>query len=151
MRPPAPTLLVWPLVLVFAALASLHVYWALGGHTGGTAAVPTRPGGAALFTPSPGGTLAVAAALAAAAWIVAVSGGVAPPVGPRPLYVVGAWGLALVLLGRAVGDFHHVGLFKRVRGTPFAAMDDRLYTPLCLALALGVAWLAMHQRWGGDA
>ena len=135
-------------VLVFAALGALHLYWALGGRAGAAAAGPTRPGGAALFTPSPAGTMAVAAALAAAAWIVAVSGGLARPVGPRPLYTAGAWGLALVLLARVVGDFHHVGLFKRVRGTPFAAMDDRLYTPLCAALAIAVLWLATREPGG---
>jgi hypothetical protein len=146
MPPLLQTIVAWLLTLVFAALGALHVYWALGGRTGGDAAVPTGAGGAALFTPSPAGTVAVAVALALAAWIAAVSGGLARAVGPRSLYAVGAWGLAAVLLARAVGDFRYVGLFKRVRGTPFAAMDDRLYTPLCAALALAVAWLAWRSR-----
>jgi hypothetical protein len=129
--------------LVFAALSALHLYWAAGGHRGGSAAVPTRTTtGPALFVPSTGATIAVAAALALAAWIVAVKGGLARPLGPRWLYVAGAWGLGAVMLARAVGDFRYVGLFKRVRGTPFAALDDGVYTPLCAALAVAVLWLA---------
>jgi len=137
------------LALTLAALAGLHVYWAAGGRSGGAAAVPSRPAGTALFIPSAAGTLAVAGALALAAWVVAVSGGLARPIGPRSLYTVGVWGLGAVLVARAVGDFRYVGAFKQVRGTPFAALDDRLYTPLCAALGLATLWLAYRSRHGG--
>ena len=46
--------------------------------------------------------------------------------------------MALLLLLRAIGDFHLVGFFKTVRGSRFAWLDSSLYSPLCLALALGV-------------
>ena len=130
------------LTATFTALSALHVYWAARGPRGGTAAVPTQPAGGAVFVPSTGGTLAVAGALALAAWIAAVCGGLARPIGPRWLYAIGAWGLGIVLAARAIGDFRYVGFFKRVRGTPFARLDDYLYTPLCAVLALGVLWLA---------
>jgi hypothetical protein len=54
--------------------------------------------------------------------------------------------LAAGLLARTVGDFKYVGLFKRVRGTPFARLDTLLYSPLCLLLSLGVASVA----WSSD-
>jgi len=57
----------------------------------------------------------------------------------------GCFGLALLLLLRAIGDFRLVGFFKTVRGSRFAWLDSALYSPLCLALALGVflvAWKA---------
>ena len=136
--------------LVLGALSGLHVYWALGGRWGGAAAVPTRPGGPPTFAPSEAGTLAVAAALAVAAYLILVRGGLARPVGPGWLYAAGAWGLGLVFVARAVGDFRYVGLFKRVRGTPFAVRDDWLYVPLCAALGAAVLWLAL-QRPGGTA
>ena len=57
------------LAIVFAALAALHVYWAIAGGAAevASAAIPTRTDGAPLFRPSARSTLAVAAPLVAAA------------------------------------------------------------------------------------
>ena len=43
---------------------------------------------------------------------------------------------------RTVGEFRYVGLFKRERGTRFAALDSCIYTPLCALLAAAVLYLA---------
>jgi Protein of unknown function (DUF3995) len=51
--------------------------------------------------------------------------------------------LAAVMVARFLGDFRYVGVFKRVRGTRFADLDTRLYAPLCLALAVGCASVAV--------
>jgi hypothetical protein len=138
---PASHLVALALAAVFTALAALHVYWAVVGVQGG-AAVPTRADGTPLFRPGAGGTLAVAGALLAAATVVLGRGGVAALPVPPALYRVGAWGLGLLLGARAVGDFRYVGLFKRERATPFARRDTVLYSPLCVALAAGVLYLA---------
>ena len=137
------------LAVVFAALALLHVGWAaLGGRRGWSAGavVPARADGAPVFRPGRGATLAVAAALAAAGVVVLGRAGLAPAAlgarGLAPWYRAGPWALAAVLALRAVGDFRYVGLFKRQRGTRFAALDTRVYTPLCAALAAGVCYLA---------
>ena len=47
-------------------------------------------------------------------------------VGPATRFTSGYAEGQLVTQQRAVGDFRYVGLFKRVRGTPFAALDGRL-------------------------
>jgi hypothetical protein len=57
----------------------------------------------------------------------------------------GCFGLALLLLLRAIGDFRLVGFFKTVRGSRFAWLDSALYSPLCLALAFGVFLLAWRS------
>jgi len=126
---------------VFAFLAALHVLWAFGGTWGAGAAIP-EIGGRPRFVPSRFGTLAVAAALAAAAVIVLARAELilisAPPWASRwPAVALGA---AFVL--RAIGDFRLVGFFKFVRSTRFARRDTRLYSPLCLLLGLGALWLA---------
>ncbi len=141
-----PQLLAVALAAVLAALAGLHVAWAAAGRSAG-AAVPARADGAPLFRPGRGLTLAVALALAAAAALVLGRAGLLPRPGPwardpAPLYRGGTWALGAVLLLRAVGDFRYVGLFKRERGTRFAALDSRVYTPLCAGLAAGVLYLA---------
>ncbi len=83
--------------------------------------------------PSPVGSLAVAAALGAAATLYV---GVGRCWRPRALYRLGSTGVAAVLLLRAVGDRRYVGAFKRVRGTRFARWDTWVYSPLCAVLAL---------------
>lgn len=134
-------LLALALAGVFAALAALHVYWAAAGGTG-AAVVPARADGTPLFRPRVGSTLAVAGALLAAVVVVLGRGGVAALPVPAGLYRVGAWGLACVLALRAIGDFRYVGLFKRERASAFARRDTALYSPLCVALAAGVLYLA---------
>ncbi len=128
--------------IVYAALAALHVYWAVGGLGLGSAAVIPTDGGRPLGSPSRLATIAVAAALAAASVTVLLrvgllSGPVPPGWVRAATFVLGA-----VFILRAIGDFHWVGFFKTVRTTQFAVNDTRFYSPLCVALGLTVLWLA---------
>jgi len=138
-----PAVVALVLAGAFALISALHVYWAARG-TGSddSGAVPTRADGTALFRPGPASSLAVAAALAAAAVVVLGRSGVIAPHGVGWVYRVGTWTLGAVLALRAVGDFRYVGLFKRERTSRFARLDTRYFTPLCAALAAGVLYLA---------
>jgi hypothetical protein len=134
-------------VLVFLGL--LHVYWAVGGRWGATAAIPEMQGAKA-FHPGPGATLFVAALLFAASSLVALRAGAAPRAmaeSDRAAWVVaaGTWTVAVVFLARFVGDFRLVGVFKRVRGTTFARNDTRYYAPICLALAIGCVIVSLGR------
>jgi len=133
------------IVAVFVVLALAHVYWALGGRIAWLAAIP-EVGGRPTFTPSAALTFLVAAALLACAGLVAGTARIlAVPVSPGVLNWL-AFALALLLLLRAVGDFRLVGFFKRIRGTSFARWDTIVYSPLCLALSLGVFTVAWSHR-----
>lgn len=123
--------------IVFVVLGLWHAYWAAGGRLAHRAALPIQ-NGQPLFRPSPLGTLAVAAALIGCAWITAANGGLvtAPPLRWLPWL---GMAVALGLLARAIGDFRYVGFFKRKGEDPFARLDTRFYSPLCLLLAAGVA------------
>ncbi len=148
-KPMVPILAVI-LATVLVLIAALHFYWALGGRWGSDAVIPIKqgspapgqPDGQPTFSPGAFATAAVAILLFIAALIpLGAVGLVSLPV-PSVLIRFGVWALAAILLLRAVGDFRYVGLLKRVRGTRFASLDTRLYTPLCLmlsALAFGVA------------
>ncbi len=132
------------LCLVLAGLAGLHFYWAAGGELGLRAAVPTKRG-RPLFVPGPLACAAVGCALAAAGVVSALRGGLLSLGLPGWLAQLGIWTLVLVFGLRALGDFHYVGLFKRVRDTEFARRDSLLYSPLCAliaALAAGLGALA---------
>ena len=135
----------WIVALVYFSLASIHVYWALGGRRGVADAIPERDG-RLVFQPGPFGTAVVAVLLLVSSALVLDRGGaVGTHFAPPALRLWGAWGIAAALSARAIGDFRYVGFFKRLRGTRFADLDTRLYSPLALALGLGTAIVA----WGG--
>jgi hypothetical protein len=124
-----------------AAAAALHAYWAAGGRAGLGAAVPERNGRPA-FAPGRLATAAVAVALLAAAVLPAIRLHGAPAALPGSLLAVACWVLALLFTVRAIGDFHYVGFFKRVRGSRFADLDSAAYSPICLLLGLALADVA---------
>ncbi|NOU10932.1 MAG: DUF3995 domain-containing protein [Nitrospira sp.] len=123
---------------VFASLSLIHIYWLFGRRAGQRAAIPEIDG-KPVFQPSTLSTLVVAMGLALCAVVIAGTAGMlALPLSQTIL----AWltrGLAVVLLLRAIGDFRLVGFFKRIHHTCFARLDTAVYSPLCLALAIGSA------------
>lgn len=129
------------LAALFAGLGLLHLSWVMGGHVGNAASIPTVNGQWA-FTPTPGATVLVAGALFAAMLVVLGQIGLWGNALPAGVFQAGTWGLGVVFGFRAIGEFRLVGFFKRVNDTPFAWWDTRLYSPLCLAIALSAFLLA---------
>jgi len=132
------------IALIFVALSLWHVYMAARPQRGIAAAVPSADG-KPLFRPSRAATLGVALGLLLCAALVVAMGGLVS-VGLSSVAL--AWfsyALSVVLFLRAVGDFKYVGLFKRVRDSRFAQLDSFFYSPLCLLLAAGVAWVASQR------
>lgn len=121
--------------LIFLALGGLHFYWAGGGRWAAAAAIPQLEG-RPLFVPGKWTTVAAGLLFVACAGLV-----LARAQGMQPATWL-CYGLASVLLLRAIGDFRYVGFFKCNRGSRFAELDTRLYSPACLALAAGVYWVA---------
>jgi hypothetical protein len=127
------------LAVVFAILSLFHIFWAAGGRLGGKAAIPTA-NGERLFNPSTLGTILVAAALLLAMLVVLGRIGVWGANLPAWIFHLGASGISLLFLLRAIGDFHYLGFFKSVSETDFARWDTWLFSPLCLFIAV-VAFL----------
>jgi hypothetical protein len=127
--------------LILCAIALLHVYWGIVGVSGRSIALPEIDG-KPTFMPSRLACFSVASALALAALIVLWRGGWASVPVPTAVATVGTLGVGIVFVLRAVGDFRLVGFFKRVRGTPFAIWDTRVFSPLSLALGLSSLWIA---------
>jgi len=125
-------------VTFLVLIAAIHIYWALGGQMGKSAAVPER-NGRKVFQPGSLATLIVAIALLIAATIVAIEAGLIFKNKFQPYVSILSLALALVFLARAVGDFRYVGFFKRIVGTRFARLDTWFFSPLCMVLALLIA------------
>jgi hypothetical protein len=129
------------LVVSFAGLAALHLYWALGGKSGISAALP-EVDGAPVFKPGRSVTVAVAFVLICFALIALALGF---GVGANALHsthaVFPGFVSGGILVLRAVGEFRYVGFFKRVKGSKFAVYDSWLFSPFCLLA--GGAFLAL--------
>jgi hypothetical protein len=126
---------------ILAALSGMHIYWALGG-TGGKGAVIPEDGGRPLLKPRRVVTFGIAGGLALAASVAALRGGLFGPAGDHVGVRIAAAVLGVLFAGRAIGECHYVGLFKRVKGTRFARWDTWLFTPLCVLIAAGSLMLS---------
>ena len=140
------TLLATLLGAVLTVIAALHAYWGIGGVWPGTdsrscaRAVAGFKGIEAM--PSAAASFAVAAALAVAALVVMALGGVfASPFEPLPLAGAALF-VALAFLGRGLLGFTP-GWRRRTPEMPFARLDVRYYSPLCLVIGVGIAILAL--------
>lgn len=121
--------------VTLGGLASLHLAWAVGSSFpfSSRAELADAVVGAR-SVPSPGACVGVAVSLLAASAVVA-----GPPGMPRGLRRVGAAGAGLTLAGRGtLGLLGRTSLVSPVSTSPrFRHLDRRVYSPLCLALAIG--------------
>jgi hypothetical protein len=129
------------LAATFVTLALIHVYWAFAGVWGRTAGVPSVQG-KPLFRPSRFATLLVAAGLLVATSIVSGAAGWLGGAGPNGGFRVLTLGISMVFLLRAIGDWKYVGFSRRFTDSAFAYWDIRLYSPLCVLIALAALVLA---------
>jgi Protein of unknown function (DUF3995) len=123
------SLLAIALAAVFFLEGGLHLYWALSGNMPEDALIPRDEDGIRLFDAQPVMTIASGVLQWISALIVVLPG--------TSLKL----GLAVLLLLRAMGELNYIGFFKRVRGSRYATFDTWLYSPLCLAQAVGLYWL----------
>jgi hypothetical protein len=129
---------------VLASIAAVHLYWVAGGKRWTDLVIP-QENGARAFTPPAWMTLGVALGVFAAALLVLAARGWGPAATlPFALRRGCVGALAVVFALRGMGDFRRVGLFRKVKGTPFAYWDARLFTPLCFALSGACAALAVE-------
>ena len=125
------------LIGVFALLGCWHLYWALGGEVMRAATLPTL-NGKPTINPRPWLVTLVGVLLLCMGGLVAATTGlVVVPFSPKLLSGF-CNGLAAIFLIRAIGDFNLVGFFKRVRDSRFSRWDTFAYSPLCLALSVGM-------------
>ncbi|MFM9968425.1 MAG: DUF3995 domain-containing protein [Burkholderiales bacterium] len=129
---------------VFVALALWHFYMARMEASQRSIAVPSVDG-KPVFTPSKKATVAVGVMLLLFALLIVATAGLAPIGVPRRWLGWMCYALALGLLARAIGEFKHVGFFKKNRGSRFAKLDTLVFSPLCLAQSAGVAFVAFNN------
>jgi len=142
------TMLAFGLAAVLFPITVIHVYWGLGGIWPGRDAASCAKAVVGFAgvreMPSPLASFAVAACLVLATlWPLALVGVFATPFSHSGL-AAAAFLPALVFLGRGVAGF--TPAWRRLAPEqPFARLDVRYYSPLCLALGVGFAILAWKE------
>ena len=112
----------------------VHIYWALGGKMGLDQALPTNKNGDRLLNPGKLLTFIVALGLFTFAGIVYILKYNTSFY--EEYFTYAGWGLAMIFIFRAIGDFNMLGIFKQIKGTEFAEYDTKYFIPLCLFLAV---------------
>jgi len=129
--------------ILFIASA-FHFYWGFGGRYGSNVSIPQYSNGARVFNPSSSLTIIVGVTLiGGAVSILAVANYVTLPI-PTNLLRAAVALLMVVFVIRAMGWFHYVGFFKKIRSTPFARYDTWFYCPLFLFLSISLGYILIN-------
>lgn len=136
------------LAAILVVLAALHAYWGLGGLWPGTDEVSCARAvvgfrGVKEMPPSASAFAVAACLVIAAVWALALGNLMTLPLSGTPVALVGLL-IALVFLGRGIAGF--APAWRRLAcEQPFASLDVRYYSPLCIAIGLGLALLSIRE------
>lgn len=124
---------------ILFVIAVFHIYWAFGGVWPGkdeASAARTVAGFEGMTKmPPPAAAIAVALAVSVAALLaLALAGTISLPM-PDWLVRLASWGAAAVFISRGIAGY--MPAWRRLTPEqPFATLDKRLYSPLCMLLGL---------------
>jgi len=121
---------------VFLCLAGIHFYWGLGGKWGAEVAIPTKADNQKVMNPKLFSCFVVAFGLLGFGLFVFVKSQLFSIELPNWLLNYGLWGLSVLFILRAIGEFKYIGFFKKIKATKFGQMDTKYYSPLCLVIGL---------------
>lgn len=124
------------LFLIFATLGVIHFNWTLGGEWGINYALPTDRDGKRIITPGKFDSTMVGLGLTCCGIFYLIKPGLVEIAPPAWIMVYASWGIPSIFIFRAIGEFKYVGFFKKVKHTPFGKKDTRIYSPLCLGIAI---------------
>jgi hypothetical protein len=120
-------------VVLLAAIALVHFYWALGGIWALDKALPTDTEDKRLVDPPHPLSALVGFCILGFAYVAyMLSQG-----SDEQTIIYSGWTIVIIFLLRSVGDFNMVGIFKKIKGTEFAKYDSMVYVPLCLFIGFG--------------
>jgi len=121
--------------IIFTFLSLVHFYWAFSGNMMHEYVIP-EINSQKVFSPSKLMTATIGFGLLIFAFIILGHIGVFELLFLNNIFKYGTWLIAIIFLGRAIGDFKYIGFFKKVNDTKFAFWDTQLYSPLSLLIAI---------------
>ncbi len=121
---------------IFFFLGSIHFFWAFGGNWGLEYALPTTTNNQKALRPSNLMTLFVGLVLFSFGWVFLSQTSIINLEKYNSTLNYIRWGISILFILRAIGDFNYVGFFKKVKPTKFSKADSQLFSPLCLIIGL---------------
>lgn len=114
----------------------MHIYWAFGGTWAKNSAIPTKKDGTKVLHPKMFDTLLVALGLLFfTVYYLMKLDWFHFSFLPEISYYLG-WIIPGIFTLRVLGELRYVGIFKTIKSTHFARMDNQLFIPLCLIIAI---------------
>lgn len=127
-------------VCIFLFLSLLHFYWALGGKWAIDSTVPEKwiddYNNPANKWKNVTATFIVAIGLLFFALVMVLNANLLPIDFSDKMVRIATGGIGSIFLLRAIGDMNMFGFFRKNRNTKFSINDRRIYSPLCLFIAL---------------
>jgi len=127
-------------VMILITLSAFHFYWAAGGKWGLESTIPEQFKSISFAVNNQWkmsiATLIVALGLLLLAFVTASNYWNFATIIPMNWSVIGTRLIAFIFLLRAIGDFNICGFFRKDKDSQFAKMDQLLFSPLCLFLAI---------------
>ncbi len=124
------------LSLILAGLGIIHFNWVIGGKFGFAESLPTKESGERVLNPKSFDSAIVGMGLIAFAIFYVFKSGLVEYNLPEWIMKYGSWIIPMIFLLRAIGEFKYLGFFKSVKKTDFGKLDTKLFSPLCLAMAI---------------
>lgn len=124
------------LSVIFLVLGIIHFNWVIGGKFGFSEALPTKENGERVLNPKKLDSAIVGFGLTGFGMFYLLQSGLVVFNAPEWLMKYGGWIIPSIFLLRAIGEFKYVGFFKTVKKMDFAKWDTKLFSPLCLAIAI---------------
>jgi len=124
------------LFLIFLILGSFHIYWLFGGTWGLKKVIPTKSREESPLPIPKFATLIVAMVLYTFSLIYLIKSGFTDLIIPNWISNYGIWVIPIIFFIRAIGEFNYLGFFKKIKDTEFAQADSKLFSPLCLTIAI---------------
>ena len=140
------TILIIINAIIFLLLSILHFYWAFGGKLWFVDTLPTSSSGVKKLNPGMMAGLVIAAGLLFFAIIIIGNQGLFDKYISENYFRYGTLIIAVIFLLRAIGDFKYVGFFKKIKQTKFAINDTKIYSPLCLFIAIASLLIFILSR-----
>lgn len=124
------------LSLIFIILGGIHFNWVFGGKFGFAEALPTKENGERILNPRKIDSAIVGIGLSAFGLFYLFKSGIIDYSLHEWLLKYAGWIIAVIFILRAIGDFKYVGFFKKIKSTVFGKWDTKLFSPLCLIIAI---------------
>ncbi|WP_250434560.1 DUF3995 domain-containing protein [Hanstruepera flava] len=124
------------LSVILIGLGLIHFNWVIGGKFGFSESLPTKLNGEKLLNPKKKDSAVVGIGLTAFGFFYLIKSGLININLPLWIMTYGSWIIPIIFLLRAIGDFKYVGFFKQIKETEFGKWDTKLFSPLCLIIAL---------------